>query len=142
MLAGISYDLEREARIAEDAEDYDCSTYKLNEDYGATRLLEQNDGGYDITLEDCSDPTRLYRASCDDSLIVGRAQGLCDIVIDRDDSVSGRHCELSVRNGCWYVRDLQSSNGTKVNNQKVFQELLLKTGDILQLGQSVLQVSI
>lgn len=142
VLAGISYDLEREARIAEDAEDYDCSTYKLNEDYGATRLLEQNDGGYDITLEDCSDPTRLYRASCDDSLIVGRAQGLCDIVIDRDDSVSGRHCELSVRNGCWYVRDLQSSNGTKVNNQKVFQELLLKTGDILQLGQSVLQVSI
>lgn len=142
VLAGISLDLEREAKIAEDAEDYDCSTYKLNEDYGATRLLEQNDGGYDITLEDCTDPTRLYRASCDDSLIVGRAQGLCDIVIDRDDSVSGRHCELSVRNGCWYVRDLQSSNGTKVNNQKVFQELLLKTGDILQLGQSVLQVSI
>lgn len=142
VLAGISSDLEREARIAEDAEDYDCSTFKLSEEYGATRLLEQTDGGYDITLEDCADPTRLYRASCEDSLIVGRAHGLCDIVIDRDDSVSGRHCELSVRNGCWYVRDLQSSNGTKVNNQKVFQELLLKTGDILQLGQSVLQVSI
>jgi pSer/pThr/pTyr-binding forkhead associated (FHA) protein len=134
--------MEREARIAEAAEDYDCCTYKLSDDCTATRLLEQFDGGYDITLEDCTDPTRLYRASCDDSLIVGRSHGLCDIVIDRDDSVSGRHCELSVRNGCWYVRDLQSSNGTKVNNQKVFQELLLKTGDILQLGQSVLQVSI
>lgn len=142
ILADINEDLEREARIAEDAEEYDCRTFKLSNDCTGTRLLDQAEWGYDITLEDCTDPTRLYRASCDDSLIVGRSQGACDIVIDNDDSVSGRHCELSVRNGCWYVRDLQSSNGTKVNNQKVFQELMLKRGDILQLGQSALQVSI
>ena len=142
ILEDINEDLEREARIAEDAEEYDCCTFKLSDDCAGTRLLDQAEWGYDITLEDCSDPTRLYRASCDESLIVGRAQGACDIVIDHDDSVSGRHCELSVRNGCWYVRDLQSSNGTKVNNQKVFQELMLKKGDILQLGRSALQVSI
>ena len=138
----VNDDLDIEARIAEAAEDYDCLTYKFDGDCAATTLLEQTEGACDITLEDCSDPTRLYRASCDDSLIVGRAQGLCDIVIDHDDSVSGRHCELSVRNGSWYVRDLMSSNGTKVNNQKVFQELMLKTGDILQLGRLALQVSI
>lgn len=142
ILAGIEEDIERESRIAEAAEEYDCRTYKLDDDCSATRLLDRTNGGYDITLEDCADPTRLFRASCDESLIVGRSGGLCDIVIDRDDSISGRHCELSVRSGCWYVRDLQSSNGTRVNNQKVFQELMLKTGDILQLGQSALQVSI
>lgn len=142
IMAGISEEIERESRIAEAAEDYDLSTCKLDDELYATRLLDQTEGEYDITLEDCNDPTRLFRASCDDSLIVGRSGGLCDIVIDRDDSISGRHCELSVRSGCWYVRDLQSSNGTRVNNQKVFQELMLKTGDILQLGQSALQVSI
>ncbi|MBR4719083.1 MAG: FHA domain-containing protein [Lachnospiraceae bacterium] len=142
MLAAIDEELDRESLIAEAAEDYDCRTYKLDEDCTVTRLLEQTDCGHDITLEDCSDPTRLFRACCDDSLIIGRLVGLCDIVLDHDDSVSGRHCELSVRNGCWYVRDLQSSNGTKVNNQKVFQELMLKCGDILQLGQSALQVRI
>ena len=65
-----------------------------------------------------------------------------DIVIDNDDSVSGRHCELSLRGDNWYIRDLRSSNGTRVNAQKVFQELLLKNGDIVQLGQSALQVRI
>lgn len=142
ILAAIDEELGRESMIAEAAEDYDLRTFKLDEGCGATRLLEQADCGHDITLEDCSDPTRLFRACCEDSLIIGRLKGLCDIVLDHDDSVSGKHCELSVRNGCWYVRDLQSSNGTKVNNQKVFQELMLKCGDILQLGQSALQVRI
>ena len=135
-------DLMLEAYIAEAAEDYDCLTYKLDEYCNATRLLDQEESGRNIVLEDCSDPTRLYRAMCDDSLIVGRSGNLCDIVIDNDDSVSGRHCELSLRGDNWYIRDLRSSNGTRVNAQKVFQELMLKNGDILQLGQSALQVRI
>ena len=84
----------------------------------------------------------MFRASCDEHLIVGRSKSNCDLVIDYDDSVSGRHCELSVRGDEWYVRDLQSSNGTRVNQQKVFQELIIKTGDILQLGQLSLQVRV
>ena len=131
-----------EARIAEDAEDVDCSTMKLSDDEGATRLLGNEEGGYNIVLEDCRDPTRIYRAGCTESLIVGRSVKLCDIVIDHDDSISGRHCELSVIDGNWYVRDLKSSNGTRVNSQKIFQELLLKNGDILMVGQTALQVGI
>ncbi len=131
-----------EGRIAEDAEDYDCTTHKFSEERGGTRILANTDGGRDIVLEDCNDPTRLFRASCINELIVGRSPRLCDVAIEYDDSISGRHCELSVREGCWYVRDLGSSNGTRVNNQKVFQELMLKCGDILQLGQSMLQVRI
>ena len=134
--------LRLEASIAEDAEDYDCLTFKLAEDCNATRLLDREDSGKSIVLEDCSDPTRLYRAVCDDSLVVGRSENLCDIVIGNDDSVSGRHCELSLRGDNWYIRDLRSSNGTRVNAQKVFQELLLKNGDIIKLGQSALQVRI
>lgn len=134
--------LKLEAGIAEAAEDYDCLTYKLDEDCNATRLLDQEEKGRNIVLEDCSDPTRLYRAVCDDSLIIGRSENLCDIVISNDDSVSGRHCELELRGDNWYIRDLRSSNGTRVNAQKVFQELLLKNGDIVQLGQSALQVRI
>jgi hypothetical protein len=135
-------ELKIEAGIAEAAEDYDCLTYKLDEYCNATRLLDQEENGRNIVLEDCSDPTKLYRAMCDDSLIVGRSGNLCDIVIDNDDSVSGRHCELTLRGDNWYIRDLRSSNGTRVNAQKVFQELLLKNGDIVQLGQSALQVRI
>ena len=137
-----SWSDELEARIAEDAEDTDCTTLRLGADEGATRLLEPEEGGYNIVLEDCLDPTRVYRASGSVSLIVGRSRSLCDIVIDHDDSISGRHCELSVVDGNWYVKDLKSSNGTRVNSQKIFQELILKNGDILELGQTALQVGI
>ncbi len=128
-LTALEESIKMEAGIAEAAEDYDCLTYKLDEGCNATRLLDQEDKGKSIVLEDCSDPTRLYRAVCDDSLIIGRSENLCDIVINNDDSVSGRHCELELRGDNWYIRDLRSSNGTRVNAQKVFQELLLKNGD-------------
>jgi adenylate cyclase len=38
----------------------------------------------------------------------------CDIPI-RYTTVSSRHCELILRDGFWFVRDLGSSNGTRVN---------------------------
>lgn len=142
MNGAVSWTDELEARIAEDAEEVDLATYRLSDTDSATRILDPEEGGYNIVLEDCLDPTRIYRAGGVASLIVGRSRGLCDIVIDHDDSISGRHCELSVVDGNWYVKDLKSSNGTRVNSQKVFQELMLKNGDILKLGQTALQVGI
>ena len=139
---GRSWTEELESRIAVDAEEIDCMTFRLSEDESATRLLEPEEGGYNIILEDCLDPTRIYRAGGAASFIIGRSKSLCDIVIDHDDSVSGRHCELSVVDGNWYVKDLRSSNGTRVNSQKVFQEMILKNGDILKLGHTALQVGI
>ncbi len=44
--------------------------------------------------------------------------GDCDIVL-RFDSVSALHCELSVHDGYFYVRDLNSTNGTQVNGERV-----------------------
>ena len=141
LLDGIKREVDIESEIAEIAEDYDCETRPLyEEDYCRTRLLSPDNTGYSIVLEDCNDPTRLFRACADEQLIVGRSKSRCDVVIDYDDSVSGRHCELTVKDSSWYVRDLKSSNGTKVNGQKVFQEYMLSSGDILQLGQLALQV--
>jgi pSer/pThr/pTyr-binding forkhead associated (FHA) protein len=52
-----------------------------------------------------------------DFLVVGRRES-CDIRLP-DSSVSGQHCELNFRDGCWYVRDLESTNGTRVNNVRI-----------------------
>lgn len=114
-------------------------TRALNEtpvdDDGGTRLLYQAMEGVDITLEDRADPTKYYRACIRDKIIVGRSAKFCDIVISHDDSVSSKHCELFLRGDDLYVRDLSSSNGTVVNQQKVYQEIKLNSGDILKLGQ-------
>lgn len=68
-----------------------------------------------------------------DFMIVGRKKDLCDIVIDHG-SVSKLHCAISKTDGLLFVRDLGSTNGTKVNGQKVIRGALLK-GDELAFAK-------
>jgi CheY-like chemotaxis protein len=49
-------------------------------------------------------------------------------------SVSGRHCEALLRGEELVVRDLQSTNGTFVNGQKI-SEGVVKPGQTLRLGE-------
>src|SRR5437660_927770 len=46
------------------------------------------------------------------ALTVGRRES-CDICINFP-NISGVHCELNFRDGYWYIRDLNSTNGIKV----------------------------
>ncbi len=63
--------------------------------------------------------------------ICGRLDN-CDITL-KDPTVSSRHCEF-VRNGSSFtLRDLNSTNGTRVNNVPI-SEQELKSSDILQVG--------
>ena len=55
-------------------------------------------------------------------LKVGR-MGENDICL-RFPNISGKHCELSFREGYWYVRDLGSTNGVKVNGVRVLDKIL------------------
>jgi hypothetical protein len=66
------------------------------------------------------------------SLLVGRRES-CDIVL-RFSNVSANHCQLTVVGGYWYVRDLQSRNGVKVNGVRV-TEKRLDPGDILSVAK-------
>jgi adenylate cyclase len=60
-------------------------------------------------------------------LTVGRRES-CDICL-KFNNVSSIHCELSLRSpGLWSVRDMGSSNGTKVNGVRMLQRTL-KPGD-------------
>lgn len=65
-------------------------------------------------------------------LVVGRRES-CDVVL-RFGNVSSKHCELTLESGYWYVTDLQSSNGTKVNGLRV-PEKRLDPGVILSVAK-------
>jgi pSer/pThr/pTyr-binding forkhead associated (FHA) protein len=56
-----------------------------------------------------------------------------DIALD-DITVSRRHCEVSIVNGRFLVRDAGSLNGTYVNQKRV-DEIALNQGDELQIGK-------
>ena len=66
------------------------------------------------------------------TLLVGRRES-CDIVL-RFPNVSAHHCQLNCEGGYWYVRDLKSRNGVKVNGVGV-TERRLDPGDVLSIAK-------
>jgi adenylate cyclase len=71
-------------------------------------------------------------------LTVGRRES-SDIVL-RFPNVSATHCELSMIDGYWHVKDLGSSNGTKVNGTQV-REQRIHPGDTLSLAKHDYEVA-
>ncbi len=65
-------------------------------------------------------------------LLVGRRES-CDIVL-RFANVSAHHCQLSVQSGYWYVKDMGSKNGIKVNGVR-YAERRLDPGDQLSVAK-------
>ena len=72
-----------------------------------------------------------------DTLTAGRTPQ-CDLQID-DPSVSRRHCTIVFRDGLVHVTDLDSANGTFVNERPV-RDATARPGDLLRLGAAVLEV--
>ncbi|MBC8290035.1 MAG: FHA domain-containing protein [Planctomycetes bacterium] len=65
---------------------------------------------------------------------IGRS-GKCEIVVAHEKS-SRRHCEVFYRNRKWYIRDLESRNGTRLNGEKIIGEDLLEHGDLVQVAKT------
>lgn len=65
-------------------------------------------------------------------LMVGRRE-TCDIVL-RFGNVSGSHCELSLESGYWFVKDLNSRNGTRVNGYRITRRRI-DPRDVLSVGK-------
>ena len=72
------------------------------------------------------------------TVTLGRLKG-CDIVVD-DESASRRHCTLTAREEVCVVSDLQSANGTFVNDRRV-TTAELSEGDKVRIGSTVLELT-
>jgi len=65
-------------------------------------------------------------------LTVGRSPS-CDCILP-EDCVSRRHAELWREDDRWFLRDLRSRNGTRVNGVRVIESVEVRPGDRLNLG--------
>jgi two-component system, cell cycle response regulator len=70
-------------------------------------------------------------------LRVGR--GADNTVVLDGDSVSRRHARFEKRGTRWYVVDLNSTNGTYLNEQLVISEQVLNNGDRVKIGPAILK---
>lgn len=72
-------------------------------------------------------------------LNIGRVEDN-DIVITDDSFISSHHARIEVRpEGVWVV-DLQSTNGSFVNGQRLASERSVRKGDRIQVGSTVLEM--
>ena len=69
---------------------------------------------------------------------IGRAAG-CQITLD-DTYCSQLHARVFTNEGQWFVEDLGSTNGTWLNRQKVAGPMVLRRGDRLQVGNTVMEL--
>jgi pSer/pThr/pTyr-binding forkhead associated (FHA) protein len=67
-----------------------------------------------------------------ETVLLGRSRG-CDLAL-RSPDASRRHAEILPAGSGWLVRDLESTNGTFVNGQRV-TERLLRPGDRIEIGR-------
>ena len=65
---------------------------------------------------------------------IGRERSAADLVVS-DPNVSRRHAELTYTGSDWTLEDLNSTNGTFVNNRRIMR-CPLRDGDILTFGLS------
>ncbi|HUU00103.1 MAG TPA: FHA domain-containing protein [Myxococcota bacterium] len=70
-----------------------------------------------------------------DMFVIGRAPE-CDVVLP-DQLVSRKHARIEKRADGWYVVDLDSGNGTFLNDERV-SESLLYNGDLIQVGDAAI----
>lgn len=71
-----------------------------------------------------------------DHLTVGRSPD-CGVVLDSDGLASRRHAVFEPLDHGWCVRDLGSSNGTRVNGELVVGVRALRPGDEIRIGASL-----
>jgi hypothetical protein len=99
-------------------------------------------GRGDVTLAEMVPAHALVIQAGDESHVFQRdftagRQGTLRIT---DDHASSHHAVFQFAHGLWYVEDLGSTNGTWLNNRRIFSAQRLKKGDKVRIGHTTVVV--
>lgn len=83
-------------------------------------------------------PTQHYFTQAE--ILLGR-DSHCDIPLP-DDTVSVRHARLSHHHGQWWLEDLGSTNGTRLNKDKVSIPTVVINGDQVDCGRVFITINL
>jgi pSer/pThr/pTyr-binding forkhead associated (FHA) protein len=64
----------------------------------------------------------------------------CECPVD-DDSVSSRHARLCFHHGQWWLQDMESTNNTYLNNEKLLIPTVIISGDKVRCGDTLIQIA-
>ena len=73
-------------------------------------------------------------------ILIGR-DSHCDLPL-HDETVSVRHARLSYHHGQWWLEDLGSTNGTRLNKEKVTIPTVVINGDYIECGKASIIINL
>ncbi len=73
-------------------------------------------------------------------VMIGRDPG-CDLAV-MDEALSAHHARLAHHHGQWWLEDLNSTNGTLLNREKLTTPAVVITGDQFKCGNTVFGIQI
>lgn len=90
-----------------------------------------------VVFEVVEDSASEFYEVIEDTITIGRDPDKCDIVLE-EEGASKVHCMLEFKGGKWWVCDLDSKNGTFINNDPIKRHQLY-LDDIVQIGEAYLR---
>ncbi|MDP2321017.1 MAG: HD domain-containing protein [Acidobacteriota bacterium] len=92
---------------------------------------------FEFIVRSGKDVGRIVSVPNGQTIALGRLMG-CDVIVD-DEAASRRHCTITAREDLCVVADLQSANGTFVNERRIATTELTQ-GDKIRIGSTVLEL--
>lgn len=74
--------------------------------------------------------------------VTGIGRNPSNTIVLEDEYTSGEHVLISLRNGRWWLEDLNSRNGTLLNGQPLTDTAVVTTGDIVTIGSTTLKLEL
>ena len=104
-------------------------------------IIEEEPIKIELTLKGTTGNIDTVLSESSPEVTVGRSKAESNIAID-DPRASRKHCQLllDASEKTITVKDLGSSNGTKVNGEKIKVATVLNSGDVLTVGRSEYKV--
>ena len=93
----------------------------------------------EITLS-AEDLDNLLQSFVLPEITLGR-DSTCNFIIP-DETISSCHARLSYHHNQWWVEDMQSTNGTFLNDERLYTPTVVIDGDEIKLGKISLEISI
>ena len=92
---------------------------------------------FHFRIEDGKESVRHFNQP---EMVLGRDAN-CDLSI-MDEALSAHHARLTYHHGQWWLEDLNSTNGTFLNHEKLTTPVVVITGDEFKCGNTIFSIRI
>ena len=94
-------------------------------------------GQYQLTMRSGPNPGTVFALEIDQ---IGIGRDSANEISVNDAEVSRRHARLTFQGGKYVLEDMGSTNGTFVNGQRLSGPRVLKSGEVISLGEQIVFV--